>query len=86
MSLAEAHADRALQALAERAPDCARALESAPAEVRRRARRVFAASDFVADALARDERLLPRLLARAPAAPGRSAAACRAPGERRGPG
>ena len=66
MSLASEHADRALQALAERAPDCAHALEAAPVDVREAARRVLAASDFVAEALARDERLLPGLLARAP--------------------
>lgn len=65
MSLADEHADRALQALAERSPDCARALEAAPAEVRAAARRVLACSDFVADALSRDEQLLPQLLARA---------------------
>ncbi len=65
MSLVDEHADRALQALAERAPDCARALEAAPAELRQSARGVLASSDFVAEALARDDGLLPQLLARA---------------------
>ncbi len=63
MSLRNEHAERALQGLEERAPECAAILKNAPAEVLEEARRVFAASDFVVDALARDEQLLPQLLA-----------------------
>jgi len=66
MSLAHEHADRALQAFAERAPEQACALDAAPAELRESSRRLLAASDFVADALVRDDGLLPALIARAP--------------------
>ncbi len=52
-----------MQGLEERAPACAALLKNAPAEVLQEARRVLAASDFVVDALARDEQLLPQLLA-----------------------
>ena len=66
MLLATEHADRALQALAERAPECAQLLQAAPAELRAAATRAFVSSDFVAEALARDEQLLPLLLERSP--------------------
>ena len=62
MTLAEDHAERALQALEERSPSCAAILKSAPADLRQAGMRVLASSDFVHDALARDELLLPRLL------------------------
>ncbi len=65
MLRADNEGDRALQALAERAPACATALKQSPAELLLSARRVFAASDFVVDALVRDEQLLAQLLARA---------------------
>lgn len=63
MSPANEAAERAFAALEERAPGTATLLKNASALVRESARRVFAASDFVVDALARDERLLPMLLA-----------------------
>ena len=62
MSLADDQAERAWQALEERAPECSRLLKEAPEAFQTAARRVFACSDFVIDALARDERLLPALL------------------------
>ena len=65
MPPAENHSDRALQALEERAPESAALLKRAPAEMRLAATRVFACSDFVVDALARDQQLLPLLLAQA---------------------
>jgi len=60
--LADDQAERAWQALEERAPECSRLLKEAPEAFQTAARRVFACSDFVIDALARDERLLPALL------------------------
>src|SRR5579862_1895981 len=66
MPSAEHHAERALQALTERAPESATLLKNAPAALRAAATRVFASSDFVVDALARDAQLLPLLIARAP--------------------
>ncbi|HEV7432185.1 MAG TPA: bifunctional [glutamate--ammonia ligase]-adenylyl-L-tyrosine phosphorylase/[glutamate--ammonia-ligase] adenylyltransferase, partial [Steroidobacteraceae bacterium] len=64
MTLANDQAERALQGLEERAPLCAAHLKNAPAEVLQAGRRVLASSDFVLDALARDEHLLPRLIER----------------------
>ena len=52
--------------LEERAPASSLLLKSAPAEMQEAGRRVFTGSDFVVDALARDEQLLPQLLALAP--------------------
>ena len=66
MPPAEQHSERALQALSERAPESALLLKNAPAELRAAAARVFASSDFVVDALARDPQLLPQLIAHAP--------------------
>ena len=63
MTLANDHAERALEALEERAPGSAAALKNAPPEILHAGRRVMASSDFVLDALARDENLLPQLLA-----------------------
>ena len=65
MSLPDDVADRALDLLAERVPECARALRQAAPEFLAAALRVFAGSDFVVDALARDPQLLPQLLAQA---------------------
>ena len=66
MPLARDHAERALGALEERTPESAAILKAAPAVVLEAAGRVLAASDFVADTLARDAALLPLLLARPP--------------------
>jgi glutamate-ammonia-ligase adenylyltransferase len=63
MSLANEAAERAFAILEERAPATAALLKNASDGTRESARRVFAASDFVVDALAREERLLPTLLA-----------------------
>ena len=67
MALPDELAGRALAVLQERAPECVRALEQAPADVRGAAQRVLAGSDFVLDALAREPPLLTQLLAAAPA-------------------
>lgn len=66
MSLPDDLAERAFAVLEERAPECARSLSKATPGFLHAARRVFAGSDFVVDALARDAQLLPQLLARAP--------------------
>jgi glutamate-ammonia-ligase adenylyltransferase len=66
MSLAEEAADRALATLEERAPETAARLKTATREMRDSARQVFAAGEFVVEALARDEQLLRQLLALAP--------------------
>ena len=63
MSLANEAGERALAALEDRAPSTALLLKNSSAAMREAASHVFAASDFVVDALARDERLLPALLA-----------------------
>ena len=63
MSRADELAARGLHSLHERSPGTSALLQSAPAELQDSVRRVFAASDFVIDALARDEQLLPQLLA-----------------------
>ncbi|HLQ11815.1 MAG TPA: bifunctional [glutamate--ammonia ligase]-adenylyl-L-tyrosine phosphorylase/[glutamate--ammonia-ligase] adenylyltransferase [Steroidobacteraceae bacterium] len=63
MSRADELAERGLQSLHERSPGTSALLQTAPAEFQDSVRRVFAASDFVIDALARDEQLLPQLLA-----------------------
>jgi glutamate-ammonia-ligase adenylyltransferase len=52
--------------LAERAPELAAMLIAAPGRLGASAARVLDGSDFIADALLRDERLLPLLLERAP--------------------
>jgi glutamate-ammonia-ligase adenylyltransferase len=59
-------AAQAFATLEERAPGAAAGLKNAPPEFLQAAHRVLAASDFVGDALARDEQLLPALLAQAP--------------------
>ena len=64
MALTRQFAEHALTVLEERAPESATILKSAPAEIQTGIHRAFAASDFVLDALARDEQLLPLLLAR----------------------
>ena len=61
-----ADSQQALARLAERAPELAALLNLAPARLGKSAARVLDGSDFVADALLRDERLLPLLLERAP--------------------
>ncbi len=63
MSRADELAERALTTLQERSPGTAALLHSASAELQGSARPVLAASDFVIDSLARDEQLLPQLLA-----------------------
>ena len=55
--------ERALGLLAERAPEAAQALASAPPGLRAQAHAVFGASDFVLEACLRDPGLLGRLLA-----------------------
>ncbi len=65
MSRASEAAERAFTSLEERAPATAMLLKNAPAELLQSARQVFAASDFVVDALARDEQLLSSLLSQA---------------------
>ena len=57
---------QALARLAERAPDIAALLQRSPLRLRLAAGRVLDGSDFVAAALARDARVLPLLLERAP--------------------
>src|SRR5882762_4837258 len=66
MSGAMELAAQPLATLEERSPAAAAGLKGAPPEFFQAAQRVLAASDFVVDALARDERLLPALLAQAP--------------------
>ena len=62
MSLANEAAEKAFAILEERAPAAAALLKNASAQMRAAATQVFAASDFVVDALSREERLLPMLL------------------------
>ncbi len=62
MSLVDIQAERGLQALEERSPASARALKAAAEPFRQAARRVIACSDFVVDALSRDEQLMGLLL------------------------
>src|SRR5258708_29568235 len=66
MSRADELAERALSTLHERSPGTAALLQSAPPELQCSARPVLGASDFVIDSLARDEQLLPQLLALPP--------------------
>ncbi len=66
MSQAKEAADQGFASLEERAPAAAALLKNAPTRMLESAGRVVAASDFVVDALARDEQLLPSLLAQAP--------------------
>src|SRR5258708_5743584 len=66
MSWATELAAQPFATLAERSPEAASALQNAPPEFLQSAQRVLASSDFMVDALARDERLLPALLAQAP--------------------
>src|SRR5258705_12723955 len=63
MSGANELAERGLHSLHERSPGTSALLQTAAPEFRDSVRRVFAASDFVIDSLARDEQLLPQLLA-----------------------
>src|SRR5258706_10326023 len=63
MSGANELAERGLHSLHERSPGTSAMLQTAAPEFRDSVRRVFAASDFVIDSLARDEQLLPQLLA-----------------------
>jgi [glutamine synthetase] adenylyltransferase / [glutamine synthetase]-adenylyl-L-tyrosine phosphorylase len=65
MSLANEAAEKAFTNLEERVPATAALLKNASADMRESARGVFAASDFVVDALARDEQLMPMLVAQA---------------------
>ncbi|MBS0387726.1 MAG: bifunctional [glutamate--ammonia ligase]-adenylyl-L-tyrosine phosphorylase/[glutamate--ammonia-ligase] adenylyltransferase [Proteobacteria bacterium] len=62
MSLADEAAQKAFAGLEDRAPESAKRLKNASAAVQAAAVHVFAASDFVVDALARDPQLLPTLL------------------------
>jgi glutamate-ammonia-ligase adenylyltransferase len=66
MSRADDLAERALTTLHERSPGTAALLQAASPDLQGTARQVLAASDFVIDALARDEQLLPQLLALPP--------------------
>lgn len=61
MKASEAARQRALSMLAERSPVAAAAVENLPEAIRESAPVVLAASDFVLDALARDQELVPRL-------------------------
>ncbi len=63
MSVAREAAEQGFAALEERAPAAAALLKCAPAQMLEAAGRVFASSDFVVEALARDEQLLPAFLA-----------------------
>src|SRR5258706_3043626 len=63
MSGADELAERGLHSLHERSPGTSALLQTAAPELRDSVRGVFAASDFVIDSLARDEQLLPQLLA-----------------------
>ena len=65
MSLAGEALEQAFTALEERAPAAAVLLKNAPNQMLESAGRVFVSSDFVVDALVRDEQLLPSLMAQA---------------------
>jgi glutamate-ammonia-ligase adenylyltransferase len=65
MAVIEAARQRAVSLLAERSPTTAAALNEFPAVIRDSAPAVLAASDFVLDALARDETLIVALAERA---------------------
>src|SRR5258708_36765308 len=66
MSRADELAERALSTLHERSPGTAELLQSASPDLQGSARTVLGASDFVIDSFARDEQLLPQLLALPP--------------------
>src|ERR1700691_6283448 len=65
MKSIEAARTHAMSALAERAPSVAAALAQLPPEIAASAPDVLAASDFLLDALCRDDELLAALLRRA---------------------